>query len=219
MSRRRKEEAGIDLFAFQDIVTGTTGILIVITLLMALTLGASRIEQVLDERRVDEAHRQQEGALRMRQQALQAERDKRLALRGEIEVLKEQLGEFLQADIEALKRVKLPDPAVDHQRRLIPPTSASLRQPLTVVARDRHFEVLEDDGTVRRRFDFALGHYRLQEDLLSELEGDHDGFLFLIKPSAFAYCDEITYLGIRDGALLFPFSYDIIPEAWEVRLQ
>jgi hypothetical protein len=216
MSRRRKEDEGNDLFAFQDIVTGTTGILIVITLLMSLTIGANRIESVIKGRQSAEAVHQQEESLRIRYEAMQQERDKRALLSDDIDARKAQLCEFLQAEVDALENEKLRDPAKDSQRRLIPPTTASLRNPLTVVAVDQHFELLEDDGTLRRQLSFSLGTVRLQEALLSELKGDRGGFLFLIKPSAFGVFDNIAYLGLREGVLLFPFSYDLIPEDWQV---
>jgi hypothetical protein len=221
MARRRRDSGdGIDLFAFQDIITGTTGILIVITLLMSLTIGAKRIEDVLNERKKDGALQQQALEARARYNALQSEREQRVALQSEIEAQKEKLCKFLQADVEALKRAKLPDLERDKQRRIIPPTSASLRNPLTVVAVEQHFELLEENGSLRTRLDFALGPQRLQQALHAELSrGDWGGCLFLIKPSAFLYCAEIAHLGIQDEKLLFPFSYDIIPEDWQVSLQ
>jgi hypothetical protein len=219
MSRRRREDEGIDLFAFQDIVTGTTGILIVITLLMALTIGSNRIEQTLKERQADVEVSQQQKKLQARQQALVIERDKRLSLQQAIEALQSNVAEYLQAEVEALRASKLPDPNQDKQRRLIPPTSASLRKPLTVVAVEDHFELLDDDGNLLKELSFSLGTTRLQKTLQSELGHEKDGFLFLIKPSAFRYNDNIVYLGIRDGRLLFPYSYDIIPEDWQVSLR
>jgi hypothetical protein len=219
MSRRRKEDEGIDLFAFQDIVTGTTGILIVITLLMSLTIGANRIERVLNERQEDASTQQEQSELHAKHEALLQEFNIRQTLSEQIEKRKAQLAEYLQADVEALEQEKIPNPASDKQRRLIPPTSASLRKPLTAVASEKYFELLEDDGTLRRRLDYSIGNLNLQEALLSELEDTHDGYLFLIKPSAFPYAANIIYLGIRNNALLFPFSYDLIPEDWKVSLR
>lgn len=219
MSRRCREDEGIDLFAFQDIVTGTTGILIVITLLMALTIGANRIEQTLKERQAESNNRQQQQVLQARQQALTIELDKRQNLQQSIEALKARVAEYLQAEVEALHAAKVPDSNQDSQRRLIPPTAASLRRPLTVVAVDDHFNLLDDNGQLLKQLSFSLGTTRLQQALQNELEQEHDSCLFLIKPSAFLYSDHIIHLGMRDGNLLFPYSYDLIPEDWQVSLR
>lgn len=216
MSRRRNHEPSVDFFAFQDIVTATTGILIVITLLLSLSIGTDRIKGILEQRKAMTPSPETEARADRRLEALRRERDERLALQAQIEARRAELLGSLQAEVDALSADNARRARPQQYRRLIPPTQTGLEHPLLVVVQGERLLIVDQAGQVVRTLDGANGGAYLLSGLRQAIVSPLTGVLFLIKPSAFRHYEEVLALG-RDTRA--PYGFDIIPEDWEVGLQ
>jgi hypothetical protein len=216
MSRRRHQGPAADFFAFQDIITATTGILIVITLLLALSIGTTRIKGILEERKANASSTEAVARTTSQIQALAQERDARLALQVQIKTRQAELLAYLQTEVDSLATTATAGTTQQSYRRLIPPTQAGLSHPLLVVAQGQRLQIVDPAGQIVRTLEGARGSNDVQAELRQALTKPFTGILFLIKPSVFQNYAAIVTIGMKTQA---PFGFDIIPEDWEVGLQ
>jgi hypothetical protein len=219
MSRRRRQSTPIDFFAFQDIVTATTGILIVVALLLALSIGSKRISDVFEARKAAEQSQSAIEQQNKKYQLLKSELESREALTQKIADIKAAIAGYLQAEIDRLETSHSGPAANKQYRRVIPPTQSGLRRPALVVAQNNGLILLDSNGNQTEVLDLTWGSTLLQNRLKALIGKSASSILILIKPSAFKHYGRLQSLGLDSGKILFPYGYDIVPEDWEFQLQ
>lgn len=215
MSRRHNQEPAFNFLAFQDIITLTIGLLIVITLLLSLSIGTTRIKREIDKQKSNAPSAEAVARAHQQLQALSKERDDRLALQKQIETKQAELLAYLQAEVDSLETAGRARAERQQYRRVTPPTQSGLSHPLLIVAQGDHLNIIDQAGKIVRTLDGSRGDSHLQSELQQAVVKPCTGILFLIKPSAFYYYKGIVTLGLKTR---FPFGFDIIPEDWDVSL-
>ncbi|WP_269524826.1 hypothetical protein [Coraliomargarita parva] len=213
----RRQTPRFDFFAFQDIVTGTTGILIVITLLLSLSIGANRINRALDSRKAKAGEAEHILEANKASRILQTELQARQEALAELEAEQSQLAGYLQTEVDHLKYLlDQADPSTQY-RRILPPRAKGLQHPTLAIAHADSLTIKNADGIVVLDLNLKRPLSQLQARM-SDLVSSENGLLILVKPSAFAHYDKLSAFGLKNGKLQFPYCFDIIEEDWEVVL-
>lgn len=218
MGRSYKKRPTCDFFAFQDIVTGTTGILIIITLLLALNIGSGRIETAKRDAEYRHRHATQIEAYNQQAERILVELESRQMLTDAIEASRQKLAAYLQAEIDSQGEFSERQLENETYHRVLPPTQKSLHHPLLAVAQGNQLTLKNEHNQILATIQLRQTREKIQEELRAKSPQRYESVLILIKPSAFPYYELLATLGLSDKGLIFPYCFDIIEESWEVHL-
>lgn len=228
---RRKTQSNnpFDLLAFQDVITSTTGIMLVFTLLLILTIGADRMITAAAEK---QAIALKETLLNTQHAELSAELAQRQTLSTQLDEKQALLKGYLQAEVLEYAPSSPQPTAVSKIRTVIPPVSPENLKPLLIEAKNNtlyiHWEGKEipvpihSNGGPRLSFVYnflkpfwkdpsvavALPHINPEH---KPVPNAADAIIILMKPSAFD-------IPLSSLPAFIPHTIDIIPEDWEVTL-
>jgi hypothetical protein len=188
----RKKSNPFDFFAFQDIITSTAGILIIVTLLLSLSISLAKPQETKDSS--EDPHLS----------ALRADLEKRTSAMADIRDLEIKMAQYLQTEVDDQKAIKTPVDAPEGLRQLVLPLEGPISQPLVVV--------LEGGKVLHKGAVLAdMGQPAALPATLRRMLGTKTSVLFLVKPSAFAHYDTLLSL-IYPSQL--PFGVDLVEEDW-----
>lgn len=232
MARKSKQTSNaFDMLAFQDAIMSTTGIMLLFTLLLILTIGADRIvtataakqSQMLQDTVSLGHHTELNEELLLRQQLL-----------AQLEAKKATLAPYLQTELNRLLKPPLPAEDTKLVHKIIPPTTATELKPLLIVAQNNTLNIhwenevipvpTVDNGFPDTKYIYNYLKPFWRDPSIVAIYGDliptyqpvanpADAIIFLVKPSAFEF-----YSGNHIMTEHTPHTVELIPEEWEIAL-
>ncbi|GEM_PF-1469550 len=198
MPRRPYSRPKISLFAFQDIITGVTGVMILVALLMALEVvrTASRLAEVADDRLEVEEFEYSSEELARQNEVLRDELAKLLLKVKKLQEFPPEKIKELQAELEKAER-RRSELAKTHQAATstLAETSKSLLEKLVRLKRERA-ELIQELERMRAREKTLVG----QHGRIARFRAESPGlwWVFDIKGNGW-YGWQIDHAGVPTG--------------------
>lgn len=203
MSHRGSSTDILDNPSFQDVISSTLGILLLITLILTLTITVSKVTAGLEAYGVERTR-------------LESDIENRTVAEKQIVKAEATLAELLQGKLEAQTHEEMP--VEELPRKLILPSDSKFGKPVLALGQGNYLSILDNQGKELQRLYITHPSSGAKLNSLVNSEG-YSGVIILVKPSAFSNFEDILSLVIDGkGKIITEFGLDIIPEDWEVSL-